>query len=143
MSGIQKADPVARRTAMAIVGWGTVIGAILIGGGSRFRPEFEAWVRQDLDARFRIVIVSLMILTSGPALGLAVYLWRLGGRIVLAGRYPPPGLRLTRDVLVVTGPAASRRGRLIQLFAAVLGLMALLLAFFLWRLVSLLKTGGA
>lgn len=118
-------------------------GAVLIALARRFRPEFEAWVRQDSSTRIRLVLVALTIFTSGPLVGLAVYLWRLGGRIVRAERYPPPGLGLMRDTLVVTGPAASRRGRLIQFLAAVLGLVALLLAAFLWRLVSVLGTGAA
>jgi hypothetical protein len=125
---------------VAIVGCATVVGVVLITVARRFRLEFEAWLGQDLSTRLRLVVGALTILTSGPVLGLAGYLWHLGQRIVRAERYPPPGLRLTRDTLVVTGPAAVRRGRLIQLFAAVLGLVALLLAFFLWRLVSILRT---
>jgi hypothetical protein len=142
MGDTQRADPGVRRTAVAILGCAMAVGAILITVARWFRPEFEAWLEQDLSARLRLVAVVLAIVTSGPVLGLAGYCWHFGRRIVHAQRYPPPGLRLTRDTPVVTGPAAGRRGRLIQVFAGVLGLGALLLPFFLWRLVSILGAGA-
>ncbi len=66
----------------------------------------------------------------------------VGGGVLFggAGRYPPPGLRVVRDTPVVVGEAAGRRGRLLQVFAVVMGLAGLLLAFFLWRFVSLLES---
>jgi hypothetical protein len=74
---------------------------------------------------------------------LAGYCWHLGQRILRAARYPLPGMRVVRDTPVATGDAARRRGRLAQSFAAVLGVAALLLAFFLWRLACILPPTGA
>jgi len=142
MGETQRADPNARRIAVAIVACGTVVGVVLITVARRFRPEFETWLEQDLSARLTFVIMTLTSLTTGPVLGLAAYAWHLGRRVLNAERYPPPGLRLIRDTPVVTGPAAGRRGRLIQLFAVVLAFAALLLAFFVWRLATIL-TGAA
>lgn len=136
MSDTQKADPAARRAAIAIVGGGTVVGVVLIAVAKRYRPEFEAWIEEDINASVRLVVVALTVLASGPTLGLAFYLWRLGASVVRADRYPPPNLRLMHDTVVVTGPGARRRGRLMQLLATVLGLAAVLLAFFMWRLFS-------
>jgi len=136
---IQAADPRSRRLAVTIVGCAAAAGALLIIVAQQFRPEFEAWLQQDLRARFRLVIAALTIATTGPVLALAAYSWDLGRRIVRAGRFPPPALRLIRDTPVVTGEAARRRGRLIQWFAAALGLAAVFLAVFLWRLTSLLR----
>ena len=94
MSEIQRADPNARRVALVIVGCGTAIGAALIELATRFRPDFEVWLRQDLDARLTPVATATTILTIGPLFGLASYLWLLGRRAVQADRFPPPGLRL-------------------------------------------------
>jgi len=139
MGETQKADPHSRRAAVAIVGGGTIVGVILITVARRFRPEFEAWLKEDLSDRLIFVVVTMTILTTGPLLGLAAYVWHLGRRVLRAERYPPPGLRVIHDTPVVTGPAARRRGRWLQLYAVVLGLAALLLVFFIWRLFAALR----
>jgi hypothetical protein len=143
MSEIQKADPKARRVGLLILGGGTLLGVVLITITGKLRPDFEAWVKQDVGARLRMVVAALTLLTAGPALGVAGYLWRLGQRIVRAERYPPPGLRVVRDTLVVVGQDARWRGQLVQAFGAVIGLTGLLLAFFVWRLLSLLEGAAA
>ena len=143
MTDIQKADPKARRTSLVIVGGGALLGVALIRLAGTLRPEFEAWVRQDMSFRPWMVMAVVTLLTAGPVLGLAGFLWRLGRRIVRAERYPPPGLAVLHDTPVVIGHAAARRGRLVQAFAAVLALAGPLLAFFVWRLAYLLRGGAA
>jgi hypothetical protein len=140
MGETQPAEPYARRTAVAIVGCGTLIGVALLVVTGWLRPEFEAWLKRDV-SRLTFVAAAVTILTTAPLLGLAAYLWHLGRRILHVDRYPPPGLRFIREAPVVTGPAARRRGRLIQGFAVVLGLAGLLLAFLFWWLVSALPAG--
>jgi hypothetical protein len=140
---IQKADPDARRAGLLIVGGGTLLGVVLITMAGALRPDFEAWIKQDVNVRLRMVIAILMLLTTGPAVGMASYLWRLGQRIVRTKRYPPPGFRVMRDTPVEIGPAAVRWGRLAQTFAAIIGVAGLLLAFFLWRLYFLLAAEPA
>ena len=138
MAEIQKADPRVQRTGLVIVGAGAILGVLLMSVAASLRPDFEAWVRQDLNVRVRMVIFALTLLTAGPALGMAGYFWHLGYRIIRTERYPPPGLRVVRDTLVVSGEAARRRGRLLQALGAVTALASLLLAFFLMRLLALL-----
>jgi hypothetical protein len=135
---IQKADPNARRAGLAIVGGGALLGFVLITIAGALRPAFEAWINQDVTVYLRIVIAMLTLLTTGPAVGMAGYLWRFGQRIVRAERYPPPGFRVMRDTPVQIGQAAVRRGRLVQALAAVIGVAGLLLGFLLWRLYLLL-----
>jgi hypothetical protein len=135
---LHKGDPRVRRLALMIVGAGALAGAVLITLAGELRPAFDDWVRRDLDTRVRIVMAAMVILTSGPLLGLAWYLWRLGREIVQAGRYPPPGMRVMHDTPVVSGNAAARRGRLLQAAAAMLGAGAVVLAALIWRLLSLL-----
>jgi hypothetical protein len=85
---------------------------VLIAAAGRFRPDFEAWIERDMAARVRLVMTALTILTSGPLIGFAGYLWHLGRR-----PYP--------------------RAHLMRWLGVALGLAALLLTFFLWRVVSL------
>ena len=139
MNEIQRADPAARRMIGVVIGCGALAGAVLITLGTRFRPAFEAWVERDLPARLMVVVVALLILTSGPVLVLAAYFWRLGRRSIRNERSPPPGLRLLRDTPILTGEAAARRGRLLQRLGVVLCVAAVLEALFLWRFLTLLK----
>ena len=138
MADVQKADPTARRAALLIITFGTIAGGVLLtlSAGSSGRRVAE-WVKEDVYVRVRIVTALLMLLTTGPALGGAVYLWRLGQRVVRARQFPPPGLRVVRDTPLLAGERAVRRGRLLQALATTLGVAGLLLAFVLWRLVSL------
>jgi hypothetical protein len=140
---IQKADPSAVRIAVAIVACGALLGIVFIKLAGERRPWFEAWVKEDPGARLPMVIAAVTLLTAGPVLGMAAYMWHLGQRIVRAERYPPPGLRMVHDTLVVNGGAAVRLGRLVQTFAGIFGMAGLLLALFLWRLFSLLRNGAA
>jgi hypothetical protein len=138
MSETEKADPSIRLFAVVMVAAGTVIGGSLIALFQQFRPDLEGWVRQDLHARTTLVLTGMAIATSGPLLALAACLWRFGQQIGRARRYPAPGMRAARDTTVVTGEVALRRGRLIQMFGVLLGVMSAVLAFMVWRLASLL-----
>ena len=139
MGEIQKADPSARRTALIIVGAGLVVGALLIAATERLRPMFEHWVAQDLKIRSWIVFAGITAATVGPVLAAAAYVWRLGQRVTWAERYPPPGVSVFRDTVVLTGSASKRKGRFMQVTAVTLGTAGILLTFFLWRVLFLLE----
>jgi hypothetical protein len=85
-----------------------------------------------------VVFGALTIISAGPVLGMAGYLWRLGQRVASSGRYPPPGLRVLQDTEVVDGAQAIRLSRAMKVFGSVLATAALVLAAFLWRLVFVL-----
>ena len=141
MEEIQRADPRARRRALLTVACATVAGLTLIALAERYRPVLEDWVTRDPDqfrARLTLGFATLAVALSGPLLGGAAYCWRLGRRIVRAETFPPPGLAVVRDTVVMHGRAARRRGRLIQLIAAALALVACAIPAMLWRLASLL-----
>ena len=143
MPDIQKADPAARRIAMLMIVCGTIGGVLLLMGADRFRSSFEAWLQQDLRARTMLVVTMLCVVVTAPGLGVAWYLWRLGARVARSGRYPPPGLRVLHDTEIVTGAPAILRMRTARVLASVLALASVLLAFFIWRVVSLLLASSS
>ena len=134
MTKFRKADPAARRAVVLILAVGTCVGVLSIAAFTRYRFHLRDWVLADRTQRVTPVFLVLTALVSGPLLGLAVYLWSLGGRIVRTRESPPPGLRAIRDTSIVTGDRAVSRGRLVKLLAAGLGLAAIVFVVLLWRL---------
>jgi hypothetical protein len=92
-----------------------------------------AWINEDFHVRATLVIGLLMLAVSGPPLGIAWYLWRIGARTLAAGRYPPPGVAMLRDLPVITGPAAVTRARLLRAFSAMTAVTAVLMSLVLLR----------
>ena len=138
MAEIQKADPNAVRTAVAVVACATLLGVVLIIATEKRHPELQAWIEQDVRIRIPMTLAAVSLLTVGPVIGVAAYLWRFGRRMIRTQRYPPAGFRMVRDTQVVTGDAAIRQGRLVLGLATTIGVAGVLLAFFLWRLALLL-----
>lgn len=138
MPEVQQADPRARRLALSIIVVGTLVGAGLLTAADSARPAFETWVATEPESRLRIVLWVLMLSMVAPVILVALYLCRLGSRTTRARRFPPPGLRVVRETVVLSGDEASRRGRLLRVFAGALGAAGVLLAVALWRLLMLL-----
>ena len=138
MPDIQKADPNAIRVAVAIVASATLLGIVAINVTDGFRSELAAWVRQDVGRRVPMVIAGVTLLTVGPVLGVAGYLWCFGQRMIRTQRYPPEGFRMIRDTPIVTGHSAIRQGRVVTGLAAGIGVAGMLLAIVLWRVFLLL-----
>lgn len=139
MAELQKADPRARRTALVIVAAGAIVGIVLLATATALRPSFEAWVGEDVPSRLRLAMVTVSLLAIVPPLWMSAYLWRLGGRAIRAERFPTADLHVIRNTSVLTGAAARRRGRWLQILAATLAGSVILLGVLLWRLLSLLS----
>lgn len=132
---IQRADPRARRKAVVAVAGIAVGGAVLIGvgGPSLQRATSDALAGADRATTLRVLLLFVAALIL-PLLGFAAYLWRLGGRVISARRFPLPGAAVIRDTLVLEADDARRRGRVFQGLAAALAIAALALVFFASRL---------
>lgn len=133
MAEIRRADPRTRQLAIAIVLLGALLGAVLIAGFEHYRPELETWLRRDPSAS-STALAAVAALACLPLFAAAGYLLLYGSRIVSAEMYPPPGGKLFRDTRVLTGPAAMRRGRLLQAIGAVILAACFALLPLLWRL---------
>jgi hypothetical protein len=132
---IQKADSRARRRAFIIIVCGTALGASLILLADAYSHALAEWMARRPELACAVLAGAIV----GPILGFAVYLWRLGNRVVRAERFPPPGMALVRDAFVLREHAARRRGRIAQAMAIGLALASVALAGFLWQLWSLLQ----
>ena len=83
---IQKADPNAIRVAVATVATATLLGIAAINVTDGFRSELAAWVKRDIGRRVPIVIAGVTLMTVGPVLGVAGYLWCFGQRMIRVSR---------------------------------------------------------
>jgi hypothetical protein len=145
MTEIRKADPRARRQAAWLLIAGTLVGVLLILGFGRYSRSLRTWIKADPAAaadRLTLALVGLSIVLSAPAIAFAVYLWALGGRVLRAEEFPPPGYRVIRDTPVVGGQGARVRGYAFRILAACLVVTTLLLWLMLWRLARLLAAGA-
>lgn len=146
---IQRADPHARRRALAL-GVGAVLaaGAIIIA----LPGWLEGWTDTLLTrpAAERVRVARLLAVAAagsigGPVMLLGVYFWRAGGRVLRAGRWPPPGTTVISDTPVLRGDDATGQGRRLRRsgFVCLAGGPALA-AYSYWRLAplaALLGTG--
>ena len=126
-----------------MVACGSLLGVILISLAEAYGPALEEWVSQDPRSRLRPTAAAFFVAIAAPILGFAGYFWRIGGRVIRAERFPAPAAAVFRDTVVLRGRSARRRGRVMQLCAAILILAAAGFGIFLWRLVSLLTPGAA
>ncbi len=144
MPTIQKADPRAKRRAIAALLVTVFLGGALLLALDTYRPEYEAWVQQRADWIIAHPGVTTLIVFAGssPIIALALYMWRQGAATVRCARFPPPKLPVVRDTLVLSGQAAVRRGRVIQSVAGLLiGLCCVSALVFWWTLRRLFGAG--
>jgi hypothetical protein len=121
---IQRADPAARRHALvaagliAAVGWAAYF--VLQDWLSQLRGSNEAELRHSLEG----AMIWGSWAATLPVAILAVWLWRFGGRVGRAERYPPPETKVIRDTPVVHGHSARLLGVAMRVLAAFLGLLS-------------------
>lgn len=140
MAEMHHATPGAGRRIAFHVLVASIAGVTLIALFQAAQPALLEWVRADPQStrsRAQLLIAGLAVLIVAPVVGMAVYMARIGTRIVREQRFPPEGLAMIRDVMVVRGGAAVRKGRVLQVAAAILVVLAALMVLTLWRLATL------
>ena len=136
MREIQRADPVLRRRALVVLAVAIVGGVLLqVTLGRRLEEHAGVAGPQERAAVVRALVVGvttvggLLLVTGGS-------LWRTGMRTRASRVFPPPGVRVVRDTVVLRDVAAARRGLTMQLLAVALVLCVACLAVMTWSLVS-------
>ena len=137
---IQRADATARRKALTIVLVSAVVALPLVFVADSYRDTLMEWMDDDPLPRARLVLTVGAVMTCVPALGLGLFLGRLGFRVRQTRRFPPPGMAVTRDTPVRTDAAALTVARIYLVGAAVCVGTAILGAFTFWRIAQM--TGG-
>ena len=117
---IERGDARLRKAATLVLlltlaaGAGAIVGMQHWLDSLRVRPAPEA----------RQALATALVRSTGAIgvviLAVAAYAWRLGARVRDASRFPPPGMRVLRDTVVLHGSAAGLRGQLLQGLAVAL-----------------------
>lgn len=138
---MQRADPRARRMAFTILTAGTIAGTILIAAFSHFESQLYDWIEANADILLHHPEIGLVVglVFTTPILLASGYLYVYGYRAAKLKRFPPPGYAVARDVTVITGSAASTRGRVIQLLAALTLFAGVSIPIVLWYLLEQLS----
>jgi len=143
MIDVRRADSAFQRQIVLVVVVGMFVGALLIVGFEQYHIPLRDWILSQpgaLAERVKLVLLLLAAFLIAPLLVLAVYLWSLGGRVLRARAFPPPGLRVIRDTPVITGERAIFRGRLLKMLALACAIASVALGLLVWRLASLLSS---
>ena len=141
MAKIQPVDPRARRRSLYTVGIGLVAGLALLAAVEFWQDDIQSGVEAYLLSSEQTVTLPIVLLLAvTPMLVLAVYLFRIGQRIVIARRFPPPGMALSRDTPILEGRAAVWRGRLLQIIAVILLIGFMLLPLMVWLVIHRILT---
>ena len=106
------------RTALMISA-AMILGVCVILAFEVFQEDFQSWLERNIIFLLKhpMIVFFGSLLFVSPILAVGIYLLLFGSRTVHAQRFPPPGYSVVRDTVVVEGPQALRRGRVIQLLS--------------------------
>jgi hypothetical protein len=94
-----------------------LLGLLALGILHGYLGEIQKLSREDLPAAEEkaLRLVSIVVWIGGLSLvGMGAWFWRLGRRINLADRFPPPGMKVIKDTRVRTGAKARAVANLSQ-----------------------------
>jgi hypothetical protein len=138
---VQKADPSKRKEALLLIAAGLVLGLIAI---MLLRP-IQSWLEAEPSQLvFRVnLLIGGWFLLAVPIVAICAHMWRIGRQAVVTARYPPPGMAVVKDTIVLRHDPARKRGRVIQWVAALIAIAAVLPPIAMWYLVWVLTRGRA
>ena len=126
--GIIRPDKNYRKRVFSLYVVLVLIGVVFMGW---VLPWSKAYTEQ-LDPenalrtmKFTLVVVFLSIIP------IAIYILTLGRKMVKHERFPPPGMKVLRETLVIKGARARLRGRVLVVLSLVLIFLALLGALYI------------
>ena len=128
---IVPADKTQRRLVLLAALVAVAAAAVLIGvlkqQADTLGETPDDGLHQAAAGAVRLTAIFSSVGTAGFA-GMGLWFWWLGRKIVRAGRYPPPGMKVVRDTPVRTGAAAGRlaiAAQITGLLLAVVGTAAM------------------
>lgn len=147
MAEIERATPQTKASLVKFVVTAVVLGAVLLVAMTSAGPLLQGWVapggKPNAD-RVKIVLVAGEFLLAAPAIGIAIYLWKLASLVTCSLRFPPPGTSVVRDTPVLEGKAALAKARLLKALAGVILVTAVIMGVILWWLAMLItRANGA
>ena len=89
------------------------------GALARGRHELSGYTRAAMDS-LAAALWYTALLGSAGASAFGVYVWRLAARVQAALRFPPPGLTVVRDTVILVGQAAVRRAYVLRVIGVLL-----------------------
>lgn len=130
---IQQADPKERRKIILLCLIAVVAGGVLLLVCDML--IFSAAEDAEVAIQQVNIIIGFLFVLALPIIFISRTLWRIGRDTIKTRRFPPPGMKVIRDVVVVSGVAARRRGKLLQVFAILFVVLSIALPIGLWLLV--------
>lgn len=105
-----------------------LVGAVLI---LRVFPWAQGYLESlDCNTAFLVIKVTVIVIFLS-ILPIAVYLLRLGHRIVESQQLPPPGTKVIRDTKIIRGNKAITRGRMVIFLSVFMICISLIGAFYI------------
>lgn len=136
MAEIQKADLPTRRRLITVLIVLALGGFLVIFAFEQNKTALFNWVLTgptQTALRVKIMLWLICAVLEIPLLGIAIFTWKMADRILIAERFPPPGMPVIRETIVQVGQRARRRGRLLQAFAVVFVLLAVTTLALFWH----------
>lgn len=118
---IQPADPAARRRALIWLAVLPCLGLVALLVTKRWLAGVMslADTHAAMDSLAAALWCTVLIGSAGPA-AMGVYAWWLAARVQAALRFPPPGLPVVRDTVILFGQAAVRRAYVLRIIGVLL-----------------------
>lgn len=134
MPEIQPADPVSRRKL--VVGASLFLLAMLMC--QSVVQWFTEWLAEDPERvrEYFAYIVGAIAFVFSPLFVFGYYAWQIGVRVIKAKRFPPPGMKVIKDTVVVKGRQAISRGRVLKVCGVILWGTAIAFPIACWRILG-------
>lgn len=111
----------------------TLIGIAVIKWGI---PVFKSYLNRlpaEDELQVLNIVLSISILSLIPW---AIYFYRFGRKVIESNQYPPPGVKVIHDTLVLTDKAACRRGHIFRAAGLLIIITALLVSVYVPYMVN-------
>jgi len=138
MSEIQRADPKARRKAIIYTLVMMVAFAPTLYWLNSHIDSIEGWIAEPGETTKRVKLILSVLISIGVIflLVVTIFIIRFANAVLRTERYPPPNIKVTRDIRIRRGIAARRIGRLMQGFGIASLLLLVVLTLVGWTLIQ-------